>query len=115
MRRIITLMLLLASVSASALTKPQKNFARNFAMLGYASKRCPQLRVNELQLAQAMTQFGLPKGSLEPGGEIAEEAKTEMGRLESSFGSQSDEQFCGFMEDAFGPGGTIAAGFLKRR
>lgn len=115
MKRLIAVFLILSSVDASALTKPQKNFARNFAMLGYATKRCPQLRVNELQLAQAVTQFGLPKGSLEPGGEIANEAQTEMGRLESSFGSQSDEQFCGFMEDAFGPGGTIAPGFLKKR
>jgi hypothetical protein len=115
MRRLIAVLMALAPIDASALTKGQGTFARNFAMLAYATKRCPQLRLNELQLAQGVVALGLPKGALEPGGEIANEAQTQMGKLESAFGLQSDEEFCAFMEDGFGPGGTIASGFLKRR
>lgn len=115
MRLIILLSLLVAPLSAAALTPEEGRFARNFAMLAYGQKRCPNLRVNELALAQAVTTFHLPKGALEPGGAISNEAKTQMGKLETTFGSQSDDEFCSFMEDGFGPGGTIASGFLKRR
>lgn len=115
MRCLLAVLLALTPVGASALTKQHGKFARNFAMLAYGTKRCPQLRINELQLAQGVVEFGLPKGALEPGGEIANEAQAQMGKLDAAFGSQSDAQFCAFMEDGFGPGGTVAPGFLKRR
>jgi len=115
MRRILLTLALLAPIEASAMSSEQGRFARNFAMLVYAQRRCPQLRVNDLALAQAVVQFHLPKGALDPGGEIFGEAEGQMSKLDGAFGGQSDKTFCAMMEDGFGPGGSIAEGFLKRR
>lgn len=115
MRHFILIFLALTPIAASAAPAEHGTFARNFAMLAYATKRCPQLRMNEALLAKTILQYGLPKGALEPGGELALEAQAQMSKIDNVFGSQSNETVCAYFEDALGPGGTIAPGFLKRK
>ncbi|MCC3246188.1 hypothetical protein LG047_12795 [Methylocystis sp. WRRC1] len=115
MRRFLVAMAVFAPLGASALTTEQGNFAKNLAILLYAEKRCPELRMNMLVIVQAMREFGLPKDALEPGGEIAQTARAEMDRIDATFGSQDKATLCSWMEDGFGPRGSIASGFLKRR
>lgn len=101
--------------SARAGADGEEIFARNYAMLVYAQKACPSLRINTLKVAQEVAGYGLPASALRPGGRIASMLDAQLEKLREYFAGQTKEHVCSFMEDGFGPGGTIADGFLKRR
>lgn len=90
-------------------------FVRNLSILVYAQERCPQLRINLALLAQAWPTFGVNASDIEPGGPLHDEVADQRHKIEQTFGAMDNAEFCAFVEDSFGPGGTIAPGVIKRR
>lgn len=87
--------------------------AHNLAILTYAEKRCSNLRVNVALVELGSRQMGLdPKRWVEV---LGPEMVTFSEKLHRQFDGIDQSTFCAQMEDQFGPGGTVADGFLKRR
>lgn len=116
MRRFFILPALLAPLNAAALTADQARLARIFITLFRAEQHCPHLRINHVAFAAAAQSAGVDGGALEPpDGPFFKEAVALYSSVEAEFGARSDQEFCEFAEDGFGPGGVIAAGLLKQR
>lgn len=87
--------------------------ARNFVILSYAEARCPSLRMNMALVAKTMGEMGISAETLKA--EAGKEIESSKEKLDATFGEMNERQFCELMEDMFGPSGTIAENFLKKR
>jgi hypothetical protein len=118
MRKVAAIVCLLTNAhfcfsASNAIAQPSSlaTGARNMAILAYAEKRCPSLRINLALVAKGLQ--GVDKAALAEA--VAREAEASNKKLNETFGGMEDRRFCELMEDMFGPGGTTAENFLKKR